>query len=97
MTDGFDKKSCGECAKLRTEFCTRPDACVKSGYKYFQDPYTLPEKFCPICGARWKRPRSRRMSDNYRVIELECPNGCQKPDGSGVIKKFMHIEVRNTP
>lgn len=80
-------KSCGECSKIRTEFCTRPDECVIGGYKDFQDPYALPEKFCQKCKTRLKRPASKKLSDNYRVVRLVCP-ACGN-------RTFLHMEVKS--
>jgi len=88
MADTFIiQKSCGECANIGTSFCRRPDECVSRGYKDFVDPHTLTEKFCPVCGERWRRPFSKKYSPEYRVVSLVCP-GCGN-------KKFLHIEVKN--
>jgi len=90
MSDSFIvHRSCGECAKSGTGFCIDADECVKHGYNHFQDPHTLPEKFCPECKQRFKRPRSKKHSDNYRVVYLVCPN-CGA-------KRFLHMEVRGKP
>ena len=76
---------------MRTDLCTRPDECVRHGYKDFVDPYTLPERYCPDCGRKMMRPRSKKYTDRYRVVDLVCCNpDCGK-------KLFLHVEVRETP
>lgn len=64
--------NCGECARYRTPEC-RPDKCLPE-HKSFLDPYKDPSRFCEKCHARLNRPRTDRVSPEFRKIELECPN-----------------------
>lgn len=85
--------NCGECARyVNHERCPCPmDQCIQNGYRHFLDPHMLPDKFCPECGRRLKKPRSKNPSGTreYKVVELVCPNGCKK--------RYLHQEIRDTP
>lgn len=45
----MNEKCCGECRKLRTNECCRPDHCVQHGYCDFA--YHRLDKQCPLCGV----------------------------------------------
>lgn len=88
--------NCGECARYKNnERCPCPmDECIAGGYRHFIDPCRQPDKFCS-CGRRWIKPRSKNLSENYKVIYLECPK-CTGKDGKP-LRKYLHQEVRKTP
>jgi hypothetical protein len=70
------QKSCGECRKLMTDECRRPDHCVGHGYCDFGQ--ARPWEQCPYCGVKFKRPRNRKIG-TVIITDLVCPN----PDCKG--------------
>ncbi len=71
-TDSFVRhKSCGECAKLRTALCVRPDYCVGHGYSDFSR--SKPWKKCEKCGGPMRRIRTDpNLSETVTKTEVVC-------------------------
>jgi hypothetical protein len=67
------KKSCTDCAKLRTDQCKRPDHCVTQGYCDYSPVPLQPWKFCPECGSKLIREQSKRPTVGVAVTTLICP------------------------
>jgi hypothetical protein len=64
-------KNCGECAKLRTTSCTRPDHCVRQGYNDFSK--SKPWKKCSECGGQMRRVRTDpNQSETVVKTEVVC-------------------------
>lgn len=68
--DAVVHKSCGECAKLRTPLCYRPDYCVGKRYSDFQQ--AKPWKKCEDCGGPMRRIRTRHPVKNVVITEITC-------------------------
>lgn len=69
------RKSCGECRKLRTEECRRPDYCVRRGYCDFGG-YGKPriDKECSNCGAVLKVQKTRPIENSHSILTWKyCP------------------------
>ena len=75
-------KNCGECAKLRTEKCIKPDECVQGGYKYFLRlngyDYRADPSHCPHCGEKTAVMGADNTEKNgkkrYRYcLDEDCP------------------------
>ena len=67
----MNDRSCGECRKLRTDECRRPDQCVLGGYKYYARVRNW--RNCEECGARLKTIRSDQITENLSEIDVVCP------------------------
>jgi len=68
------KRSCGECAKLRTNLCI-PDQCVTHNYKNFSQK--KPWKRCERCGGPMRRIRTDPHLSKYVVkTKIVCAD-CQ--------------------
>jgi len=63
-------KTCGECAKLRTSLCFRPDYCVNHGYTDFAR--SRPWKKCEICGGNMRRIRTSNPSKTVVITDIVC-------------------------
>jgi len=71
MSDEFSmSKSCGECGKLRTALCARPDICVRQSYIDFSR--AKPWKKCEDCGGPMRRIRTNHPTKNIVITDLEC-------------------------
>lgn len=66
------KKSCGECRKLRTNDCVRPDHCVSHGYSDFCQ-YRI-GKMCPTCRVSLLVQKTNPISGSNVVYTTKyCP------------------------
>jgi hypothetical protein len=81
-------KSCGECGKLRTGLCTRPDYCVQHGYSDFAP--SRPWKRCENCGGAIRRIRTDHPSKNVCVTDLRCAD-------CGLVAEERREYIRKTP
>ena len=70
MTSYPIQRNCGQCAKLRTPFCDRPDECVSHEYKDFRQ--TKPWKTCRKCNGPMRRLRSDPVSETLVITHLRC-------------------------
>ena len=67
------KHDCTECSKCGTDRCKNPGECVKSGYKYFENPHNDRSKFCELCGERLTVAYSKKPSPECWGKALRCP------------------------
>jgi len=66
------QRSCGECRKLRTNECRRPDYCVSHGYSDFS-PHRI-GRVCPVCNIGLRVRKTDPVKNSNVVYTTKyCP------------------------